>query len=175
MGLLGIPAVRVVVDHGIDRRIRGLERHGRETRDALAGPTVAAEADAEAGSKLVGAALGTTNPVLGELVAHGVGERLHGTGTVDGVAVQVEQGVELVEPEAAVALQQGQAGGAEGSADQHRGVALRRWRRWLVVTGRAAAVAPLGARPEAIAGGAERVEDLEAARGESLEIGVEDA
>jgi hypothetical protein len=144
-------------------------------RDAFAGSAVATEADAKSGSQLVGAALGATDAVLGELVPHRIGERLHRAGAVDGVAVQVEQGVELVEAEDAVALQQREAGGAQGSTDQHRRVGLRRRRRWLVVAGRAAAVAPLGARPQAITGRAQRFEDLEAAGGESLEVGVEGA
>jgi hypothetical protein len=45
MGLLGIPALRVVVDHGIDGCVGRLEGHGGQAGNALAGSAVAAEPD----------------------------------------------------------------------------------------------------------------------------------
>lgn len=175
MGLFGVPAVRIVVDDRIDRLLGRLERHGREPREPGTGPAVAARARTEAGGELVGAALGALHPTLGQLVAHRVGEGLHGSGAADGVAVQVQQGVELVEAQPAIATQQREAGGAERSADQAGRLGLQRWWRRLVVAGRATTVAPLGAGPEAVTQVAELAEDGEAARRERFELGVEDA
>jgi len=87
--------------------------------------------------------------------------------------VEVEQGVQLVEAEPAVASEQREAGRAQRAAAQRYGVGLQGWVRWLVVARRAAAVAPVGAGPEAVAQRAELVEDLEAAGRQGLELFVD--
>jgi hypothetical protein len=72
------------------------------------------------GILVASARLGSVDPSLQpyrppgrRLPAEGVGERLDRVGAVDGVPVQVEEGVELDEPQRAVAVQQGQAGSSQ--------------------------------------------------------------
>jgi hypothetical protein len=141
--------------------------------DAFARAAVTARPEALARASLVGAAFGADHAVLAELVGHGIGERLDRVRAGDGVPVEVEEGVELVEAQAAVAVEEGQAGGAEGAAAQRDGVALLGRGRRLVVFGWSAATAPLGAGPEAVAEGTELVEDLEPAGRQGFELGVD--
>jgi hypothetical protein len=174
MGLFGIPAVRIVGDHGVDSGIGRLERLRREAWEALTGTSVTAPTQAQTPFELIGAALRAQDPLLVELVAHRIGERLHRPGAVDRIPVQVDQRVELVESEASVALQERKAGRAQGSPDQQGRIGLRGWWGWLVVAGWTAAVAPLGSGPEPIARHTERLDDLEAAGRKPLEIVVEE-
>jgi len=71
---------------------------------------VAARTDAEARRQLVDAAPGTAETTLSQLVGHGVGQGLDRMVAGDDVAVEVKEGVELVEAQLAVAAEQGQTG-----------------------------------------------------------------
>lgn len=172
---LGIPAAGVVHPHGVEGQVGRFEGFGgRREEPVLRAAAVAAGAVREAGCELVGAPSGAPHPALEQLVAHRVGERLHRVAPIDCIAVQVEEGVELVEAPTAVPSQQGQARGAQAaSVEAAKGVVVDRRQRWLVVVRGAAAVTPLDTGPELVAQVLELVEDLRALRRERLQRGVD--
>ncbi len=134
---------------------------------------MAAGSESTTGYEVIGAAFGATQSSLAELVGHGVGEGLDGVTAGDDIAVQVDQGVELVEAESAVPPEQGQACRAERTAAEAVKARGRRRQRWLVVSRWAATVTPLDARPEPVADLAELVEDLSATLGQHGELVVQ--
>lgn len=173
--LFGVPRVRVVGDAGVERKVGRLERRRGRKSDAVPGAAVSTPPEPLSGPEFVGAAFGTHDAVLRELVGHGVGKGLHGVGAGDRVAVEVQQRMELVEAQATMVPEQGQARGAERPAAQRNGVDLERREGWLVVAGWAPAVTPLGPGPEAVAECAELVEYLEAAGCQGFEALIDTA
>jgi hypothetical protein len=105
-------------------------------------------------------------PSLANLVGHGVGQRLDGCPRVDGVAVEVQQLVELVETQPTVAAEDGEACRSKLAAPERKALVVERWERRLVVTRWSATVAPVDPRPELIAKAGELVDDRPSRRPE---------
>jgi hypothetical protein len=71
-------------------------------------------------------ALGARGAPLEDLVPHGVGQGLSWVVPVDLVAVQMQQRVELRQAEFAVAVQHGEAEGAQRAAEKRARLVMRR-------------------------------------------------
>lgn len=121
----------------------------------------------------VDAALDASHSAEAHLVAHGVGEALHGHVADDAVAVAVQEGVEVAEGEGAVAAEDGPAGAAEAAAPEGCGVGDRGWDGLLVGVGWAADPERRGGRPELVGEVVELGEDLDAAGGAGGELVVD--
>jgi len=112
--------------------------------------------------RLVDAALDATDVLVGDLVSHGVGQRLHGSAGVDAVAVEVQERVELGEALGAVAAQDGDARRSERSSAQVAMLGRQRPERGLAVHRGAATVGLVDDRPELVSQQLELFDDSDA-------------
>lgn len=122
------------------------------------------------GVDLVDAALHPADAAPGQLVAHGVGQRLGGRLAVHGVAVVVEQGVERPELQPAVDAQDRPARRPQATAPQLPGLRMGRGHGELVSVRRLTAEAVGPAGPQRLPGLVEPVEDLDPPVGQVLEL-----
>lgn len=122
---------------------------------------------------LVLAAGGPDEPALAHLVAHGVGQGLDWFRAGDGVAVQVEQRVQLVQAKTPVVPQQRETRRTQRTTREQSRLLVQRWDRWLVVPGWTATVTPLGSRPEAVAQLAQLIDDGEAFGAQRVQLAVD--
>jgi hypothetical protein len=135
---------------------------------------VAAGAEREVRRQLVGPTVGPAHAALGQLVAECVCERLDRVIPTNRVAVDVEEGVELVEAASAVAAQQREAGRTQLATEEAAsGIVIDGRQGRLVVVGWAASVAPVDTRPQEVAKLAQLVEDRDAIGGQCLERRVD--
>jgi hypothetical protein len=111
----------------------------------------AAPTRAKPGVELVDASFDAAAVVAAGLVAEGVGQGLDRLVAGDAVAVEVEQGVELAEREAAVATQDRQARGAQGAAPEHAVRSREGAERGTSTWGRSPAVVGRDQGPELVA------------------------
>jgi hypothetical protein len=121
----------------------------------------------------VDAAAEPSDPAERDLVAEGIGQAFDRIGTGDGIAVEVEEVVQLAEPERSVTQEDGEAGGAQRSAPEPAVLVGEGWKRFVSGLGRTPASAPFDPRPESLAQGIELVEELVSLRREGEELLVD--
>jgi hypothetical protein len=111
---------------------------------------VASLAGPETGCHLVDAALDSDQPSLPNLVSHRISQRLDRRPRPDRIAVEVQEVVELLEPQAPVTAENRKARGAEMSTPQGLALIVQGRQRRFVVAPRSSPVTPVDPWPEAI-------------------------
>ena len=145
----------------------GIDGPGERTAAMAPGP------GAEPSVDPVHAPLDPLGASAADLVAERVGERLDRLGPADGVAVDVQQVMELAQRQGSVASEDGETGRPQAAAPQGAVIGGQERERSLVVSRWTATLVGLDDRPEQLSGLVERVEELDALLGEREQVGVE--
>jgi hypothetical protein len=128
----------------------------------------------EVGLDAVDAAADPLGPFAGDLVAHGVGQRLDRGGTRQPVAVPVQELVQLSQRQRSVAGEDGEARGPEATPGQQLGPGRKRRQRRLVVVRGSTPLLPRDDRPEQVPRLVELIDQRPAFGGQRLDLGVDD-